>query len=67
MRYLPDNNHLLGLLVLGLALARGSVAVPVADEQQRVWATVAVHGPAARMPIAAALARLPELKAAAEH
>ena len=41
------------------------VAVPVADEQQRVWATVAVHGPAARMPIAAALARLPELKAAA--
>lgn len=41
------------------------VAVPVTDEQQRVWATVAVHGPAVRMPIAAALARLPELKAAA--
>jgi IclR family transcriptional regulator, acetate operon repressor len=41
------------------------VAVPVTDEQQRVWATVAVHGPAARMPIDAALARLPELQAAA--
>ena len=41
------------------------VAVPVTDEQQRVWATVAVHGPAARMPIDAALACLPELKAAA--
>ena len=41
------------------------VAVPVTDEQQRVWATVAVHGPAARMPIEGALARLPELRAAA--
>ena len=42
------------------------VAVPVTDEQQRVWATVAVHGPAARMPLEAALARLPELRAAAK-
>lgn len=41
------------------------VAVPVTDEQQRVWATVAVHGPAARMPIDAALARLGQLRAAA--
>jgi len=41
------------------------VAVPVTDEQQRVWATVAVHGPAARMPIDAALSRLAQLRAAA--
>jgi len=41
------------------------VAAPVVDDQQRVWATVAVHGPAARMPIDTALAHLPLLRAAA--
>jgi len=41
------------------------VAVPVVDEKLRVWATVAVHGPAARMPMAAALAHLPALRTAA--
>jgi IclR family transcriptional regulator, acetate operon repressor len=42
------------------------VAVPVLDERSRVWAAVAVHGPAARMPIVAALAHLPALRAAAQ-
>ena len=42
------------------------VAVPVADERGRVWAAVAVHGPAARMPLSAALAHLPALRSAAQ-
>ncbi|MBC7780810.1 MAG: IclR family transcriptional regulator, partial [Proteobacteria bacterium] len=41
------------------------VAVPVTDDQARVWATVAVHGPATRMPIPLALGHLALLRAAA--
>lgn len=41
------------------------VAVPVADPERRVWAAVAVHAPASRMPLAKALEHLPSLRRAA--
>jgi IclR family acetate operon transcriptional repressor len=41
------------------------VAVPVEDSKKRVWAAVAVHAPASRMPLAKALEHLPSLKKAA--
>lgn len=41
------------------------VSVPVADAQKRVWAAVAVHAPASRMPLSKALEHLPSLKKAA--
>lgn len=40
-------------------------AVPVSDERGRVWAAVAVQGPASRMPLAGALRHLPALRRAA--
>jgi DNA-binding IclR family transcriptional regulator len=41
------------------------VAVPVRDDRERAWAAVAIHGPAARLPLPTAIARLPELREAA--
>jgi DNA-binding IclR family transcriptional regulator len=41
------------------------VAAPVADPRRRVWAAVAVHAPASRMPLARALEHLPSLQKAA--
>jgi len=41
------------------------IAVPVADVRGRAWAAVAIHGPAARLPLATAVSRLPVLHEAA--
>jgi DNA-binding IclR family transcriptional regulator len=55
-RYATDNEEFHAGLVC--------VAVPIAD-RRRVWAAVAVHAPASRMPLAKALEHLPSLRNAA--
>lgn len=44
-----------------------AVAVPILDRDGRLLATLAVHGPSARMPLAEALAALPRLRRAADE